>query len=383
MNIYATKAAFLAWDSLPEGQRARTLAATYFVPQKLGDDGAEDNSYKLNAVNNIAAAQAEKAFCSQWQQFLGSLPAEHSRSLTATPQSRLLVNLSGSVLENAGLAMEYICGVPVIPGSAVKGAARRYATALIQETEDPAARRELLTLYLAVFGCVTADYAADGELQQLLRAEEIAAFPACNRRGAVYFLQAVPQSLPTVTCEVQTPHHAEYMASTDPKAKATDDESPVPLFFPAVEAGRVSYSFALTAPGHPELLDTAEEWLTQALTLFGIGAKGTSGFGLFTVQDQKFNALPPELAEALLVIREKTNLRDLFKDFADNREKKPQLCAALLFALCEPAEEVHEKVLATYRDWQLTALDKKGLKRREKALQAMQQLAAECNYTLP
>lgn len=383
MNIYATRAAVQAWEkSLRQGQRARTLAATYFVPQKLGNEGDGDNSYKLTAVGSIAAAQAEASFCPQWQLFLGSLPAEHTRCLTATLQSRLLVNLSGSITENAGLALEYICGVPIIPGSAVKGAARRYAVALLKETQDAAAHRKLVEDFLAIFGCVKADFEQKGQLKRLITKEEGEEIKPCNRIGLVSFLQAVPESNPTITCEVQTPHHCKYMAGE--RESAADDEDPKPLFFPAVEAGKTKYTFALTAPAHPELLDTAEEWLTQALTIFGIGAKGTSGFGIFSVQDKKLNEFPPELAEALLFIRRKEKISELLKTFHKDCEKKPQQCNALLIALCDPAEEAHEKVLSAYLAYrQLTSSDKKELKSRDKALQAMQQMAAELHYTLP
>lgn len=290
MKTHTIKSARDTWKALPEGQRARTLASTFFVPQKLSIErpaDPEDAEYKRKAVDAVASAQAAADFCPQWQHFLQSLNPAHCRCFSATPQGRLLLNLSGSITENAGLAMEYICGVPVIPGSAVKGAARRYAAALLKETQDTAAHRKLVEDFLAIFGCVKADFEQKGQLKRLLTKEEGEEIKPCNRIGLVSFLQAVPESDPTVTCEVQTPHHGKYMASADPKAKATDDESPVPIFFPAVEAGKVAYSFALTAPGHPELLDTAQDWLIQALTIFGIGAKGSSGFGLFRMDKEK------------------------------------------------------------------------------------------------
>lgn len=290
MKTHTIKSASDTWKSLPEGQRARTLAATYFVPQKLSIESPaapEDAEYKRKAVDAVASSQAAADFCPQWQNFLQSLNPEQRRRFSASPQGHLLLNLSGSITENAGLAMEYICGVPVIPGSAVKGAARRYAVELLKETHDAAAHRKLLEDFLAIFGCVKADFEQTGQLKRLLTEEECREIKPCNRIGLVSFLQAVPETNPTVTCEVQTPHHGKYMASTDPKAKATDDELPVPLFFPAVEAGKCAYSFCLYSPARPDLLETAEEWLTQALTLFGIGAKGTSGFGIFRMNEPR------------------------------------------------------------------------------------------------
>ncbi len=58
----------------------------------------------------------------------------HSSSppLYAQLQSRLMVNMAGGVMENAGLCLDRF-GLPYIPGSAVKGCARRLALAALRE----------------------------------------------------------------------------------------------------------------------------------------------------------------------------------------------------------------------------------------------------------
>jgi CRISPR/Cas system CMR subunit Cmr6 (Cas7 group RAMP superfamily) len=50
-------------------------------------------------------------------------------------QSRLLVNMAGGVMENAGLCLDRV-GLPYIPGSAVKGCARRMATQQLPEEAE-------------------------------------------------------------------------------------------------------------------------------------------------------------------------------------------------------------------------------------------------------
>lgn len=52
--------------------------------------------------------------------------------LYAQLQSRLMVNMAGGVMENAGLCLDRF-GMPSIPGSAVKGCARRAALAALRE----------------------------------------------------------------------------------------------------------------------------------------------------------------------------------------------------------------------------------------------------------
>ncbi|MCL5099190.1 MAG: type III-B CRISPR module RAMP protein Cmr6 [Candidatus Omnitrophica bacterium] len=67
-----------------------------------------------------------------WAQFLGSLIQGQSRLLFAQLKSRLMVNMAGGVMENAGLCLDRF-GLPYVPGSAVKGCARRMALAALHD----------------------------------------------------------------------------------------------------------------------------------------------------------------------------------------------------------------------------------------------------------
>jgi CRISPR/Cas system CMR subunit Cmr6 (Cas7 group RAMP superfamily) len=68
-----------------------------------------------------------------WSSFLTSVPLLKPASLLyAQLQSRLMVNMAGGVMENAGLLLDRF-GLPYIPGSAVKGCARRAALAALRE----------------------------------------------------------------------------------------------------------------------------------------------------------------------------------------------------------------------------------------------------------
>jgi len=74
-------------------------------------------------------AHSSPARVAGWVATLQSLPAD---ILHAQLQSRLLVNMAGGVMENAGLCLDRF-GLPYIPGSAVKGCARRAALAALHE----------------------------------------------------------------------------------------------------------------------------------------------------------------------------------------------------------------------------------------------------------
>jgi CRISPR-associated protein Cmr6 len=83
------------------------------------------------ARRTVVAGPAEprKVFESK-RAFLDAVAAE--KILHAQLQSRLMVNMAGGVMENAGLCLDRF-GLPYIPGSAVKGCARRAALAALHE----------------------------------------------------------------------------------------------------------------------------------------------------------------------------------------------------------------------------------------------------------
>lgn len=300
MNLYVTNEAKEAWESLCPHERARTLAATYFAPQSLINGYQRDSEYKKKAVYAISNAAELDAYHTYWLKFVDECLSKDARRLVkAVLQGRLLVNLAGGILENAGISLEYVCGVPVIPGSAVKGAARRYAIALMQECAEEE-KQDLLEKFIGVFGCVQQDFEAGSDLAQAVSPDTLCKLGKLygNRRGLVSFLQAVPESKVSICADVLTPHHQGYMAGEKPAP--ADDENPIPSFFPAVQGGKDAvYTFALYAPGHPELLDTAEEWLSQALSLFGIGAKGAAGYGYFSIMDKALQSFTPEQRKAV------------------------------------------------------------------------------------
>lgn len=76
---------------------------------------------------------AQGQVTSSRQAFLTTL--QDNEILHAQLQSRLLVNMAGGVMENAGSCLDRF-GLPYVPGSAVKGCARRAALAALHEWCD-------------------------------------------------------------------------------------------------------------------------------------------------------------------------------------------------------------------------------------------------------
>lgn len=174
-------------------------------------------------------------------------------------KSRLIVNHSGGVMENASLALHPHFGTPVIPGSAVKGIARHAAWCVWKDAEEE--DRDLYAGIIAeLFGYPT----GEDQLDKALSATE-------TRSGAVAFLQAEVVGRAVLEADLVNSH-------TGP--------SPVPVFFPAVAAGTV-FSFHIfplkqrTENDSDTLLFFAESWLKEGLKIYGAGAKTNAGYGWF------------------------------------------------------------------------------------------------------
>lgn len=183
--------------------------------------------------------------------------------------SRLIVNQAGGILENAGLCLHPHFGFPVIPGSALKGLAHHAAWCEWNDESNPDAKRRLAIDIARVFGFPTGDGdGLDANLQDCPRSS-----------GTVAFLPAVPDGRAHLAVDIVNCHHHAYYAAKEEGARAFDDESPIPNYFPAVEAGS-KFVFAL-APIRGNDLPLAKKWLLRALTHFGAGAKTAAGYGMF------------------------------------------------------------------------------------------------------
>lgn len=271
--------------------------------------------------------------------------SQNATLLYAQLQSRLMLNMAGGVMENAGLCLDRF-GLPYIPGSAVKGCARRAALAALHEwcesNQKPGAAdadrdnplkhacapfdtaADMLTAIAHVFGWCEQDWkpnadffwAANGKNEILSEAthELASAFgwsidekhqhtpwkSLRNFAGSISFLPAYPvdlgktpklEGLPLeapqlgkLELDVVTCHHRDYYDGKLPIA--TDTEDPVPVVFPAVAPGHV-FLFAL-APlrgADAPLVRHARAWLATGLSVFGLGAKTNAGYGWFEASD--------------------------------------------------------------------------------------------------
>lgn len=229
-----------------------------------------------DVFNEVSQPELNSALASR-RAFLDSLERQHGtrfRRVTLVNASRLLLHLArSSVLENVGLYCDRSTGLPLIPGSAVKGVVSAWAcweenqgilfpedaTTNLNLTEDrsrfqtDAARR------------ILGDNGQGGS----------------DLAGGLIFLGAWPEEVPILGLDIVTPH-------TD---AADHDRNPVPNPFLCIEPG-TSWTFAILASSRLDegnaanLLETAVRWLVDCLDSSGLGAKTASGYGRFLRPDQ-------------------------------------------------------------------------------------------------
>jgi len=296
----------LGGDNAPHCEN-RALRFSKFTDPALKDEGRR--KFFDAALSQKISIAVLKARIQAYDEFLDRI--DGVIRVYAKNESRLLLNMSSGVLENAGLSLERLTGLPFIPGSAVKGSVRHAA---ICELHDAAAdqKAELLADIALIFGWGQDDWKNDlkksdfsfacgdefpvakNEAQRLI-GDSFGKFPK-EFAGSIAFFDALPYEPQANDLEIDivTSHHMEYYQGNIPVA--LDNEDPNPVVFPAVASGQI-FGFALApVPGcrDMELKNKAENWLRTALEHYGIGAKTAAGYGWFSlcpeISDEKRKA---------------------------------------------------------------------------------------------
>lgn len=162
---------------------------------------------------------------------------------------RFAIGLGNPNVAEIGFSFDAACGVPTLPGSAVKGLAR--AGAQLCDT-------------------------APGERARLLGEGPIDDDP--GNVGAVVFLDALPARWPTLEVDIITRHHdAEALPG---QRTPLDTDAPNPVHFLTVAKDQVFTFRLLPRSGAPDgALGLVWTWLERALDDLGAGAKTAVGYG--------------------------------------------------------------------------------------------------------
>lgn len=209
----------------------------------------------------------------QTQQFAEMLSQRGAQVVYAELGGRLIINLSDSLIQNAGICLDRHTGLPYIPGSAVKGVTRHVALDHLRKGDLS------ISDFVAIFGSAESDFKKSGELSKFADSLEKG---AVVRKGGIDFLAAYPFGRePQIAVDIVNVHRPDYYGSGNTADLAK--ERPRPNTFPTVDCGaRFAFCAVKNAIGIDlELFKRVRDFLVEAITIHGIGGKTGSGYGWF------------------------------------------------------------------------------------------------------
>jgi CRISPR type III-B/RAMP module RAMP protein Cmr6 len=295
-------------DAQSRGKEAWRLAGKN--PEKSERLKAEANLAQRLASTQVESSDAQELRRRHSRRLVGLVRSAFGERASITVgklEGRLAINLAGGLLQNAGICLDRLFGLPCIPGSAVKGVCRHAALAEVKATKG-AEQRRLFLVFRRVFGAADNDF-NNGDLKPFRAL--LGDLPE-NQRGGIMFLPAHPVGDAKVVVDLTNVHYPVYYGGDRKRgippgrSESLAEEKPQPNPFPAVETG-ARFAFLLVLDGMEEdlsLLRAAEAWLGQALTSRGLGAKTASGYGWFSVDEAAKQEILEEEARAAREVAE-------------------------------------------------------------------------------
>jgi len=238
-------------------------------PGLLLDRGLEDSSAAqsgeatmaravlFDRVATLAPSALYRDAYARWETLLERRASV--RTVKLAVRGTLIVGLGGESVLETGITVQRVYGMPYIPGSALKGLARRYAEGTLTQEDDTPER---------------AKFVPGGAYHDVL-------FGRPDNAGHVIYHDAwykpgsAPDDKPFVR-DVITVHHPRYYTGTAGKREApsdVDDPNPIPFV-----GARGTFLIAVECPD-AQWAEAALALLAAALGDLGAGGKTSSGYG--------------------------------------------------------------------------------------------------------
>jgi len=239
-------------------------------------------------------------------------------SLNFKPNWRMVVGLGGESVYETSITLHHIYGIPYIPASSIKGVVRSW----IINTVFGDSESEIVPLDEKQFSLVNAEFRAyqdesfcyafgcPSEFDKVIFENGI---PKTQKRdnkevrvtkkvktklaqywveknqkftghiGKLVFLDAFPTTDPKIEVDIMNPHYPEYYSGNKPP---TDTQNPVPI--PFLTVAKTNFQFIVGTKGsslQEYKIDnrSIDDWLKEALSVHGIGAKTAVGYGRLLV----------------------------------------------------------------------------------------------------
>jgi CRISPR type III-B/RAMP module RAMP protein Cmr6 len=203
-----------------------------------------------------------EASLARWKSYVSAL---HGQVFQAKTHWRLIVGLGSNTALETGLTLHPLYGLPIIPGSALKGLTRAYAA-----TEDT-------RMYLPN-GKPSLKIETDPEDIQRIFGGEI---NKEEHAGRVIFFDAIVTNKFSLTLDIMNPHYSNYYGKGD---APSNDQNPIPV--PFLTISNATFQFAVAPRNHLDLKHQkaalqAKDWLKDALRDYGVGSKTSADYGYF------------------------------------------------------------------------------------------------------
>ena len=265
--------------NLSQGQNASLLLARYLRETKQGEDEDKEEAQRgrdelFKAARSAVRDEEVKTLYAKAFEARKNALSACSSSRTFETEGRLIAGLGGSNVLETGLTLNPLYGVPMIPGSSLKGLAAHYCSR-VWGAEDERFRSPALDARTRPTRQAGAVYEVlFGKVPMTGKEEDAEA-------GYLRFYDAwlLPDSLPNSLCpDVMTPHHSGYYTG---EGAPTDFDDPNPVTFLSVR-GSFEVRVGCEDPD-PEVRKKWEELalriLGKAFERCGAGGKTRSGYG--------------------------------------------------------------------------------------------------------
>ena len=273
-----------------EGQHAGLLLQRYLCENATGDNGnPEEKRAILHAAINAAGSNEVRGlYRLAFDRWSASLPLDPP-PVDLDAGGRLIVGLGSENVLETGIRLHHTYGMPIIPGSALKGLAAHYCDQ-VWSAEDERFKRptpeedQAYRAYVQGKGPKPED-----NFHRLL-------FGTTDDSGCIAFHDSwlTPDSPKPLVLDVMTPHHPRWNDVKNP-VPPTDFDSPTPIPFLSVTG-----TFRVAVSWRGPASDKAKNWTGLALSLlqdalkdWGIGGKTTSGYGRLVLRPPPPPPAPP------------------------------------------------------------------------------------------
>lgn len=260
------------------------------APIKSGDGKFDSDRARpfFEHLERLAPDASYTAAQRRWKaSFEAAQGAGRALLWSASAETRLLIGHGNPAPTGVGLTLGHTFGMPLLPGSGLKGLCAHY-TQVVYGPDPGEAAAERAPFRGPRYDDKGRLVAPPGDVyRRLFGAPPTGGRDDDGARGEVIFhdawLEAGP---PPLARDVLAVHQPSYYT----KGQApVDHESPIPVSFLTVRPG-ARFTLALTsdADDAAKLLDLAKRLLSEALEHWGVGGKTAAGYGrLRTVEARR------------------------------------------------------------------------------------------------